>query len=172
MNYYLLRHEINENDIYVNIEQQGSLELLSQGKTPKISRTYYTGENITDYISLGGFGISYKAMSFFKSECGEDLSFISTVIYRKDTDEPLPIYLTKVNQEIDCIDDEKSELFMLSDKKVRRIKRLFFKNNITENIFRVRGLEDRVFVSENLKNKMMNLGLKGFEFIPVEEFTF
>ncbi|NMR33342.1 hypothetical protein HIO71_03875 [Chryseobacterium aquaticum] len=102
MNYYLLRHNIDENDIYVDIEQQGSLELLSEGRISKISKTYYKGENFTDYISLGGFGVSYNAMSFFKKECDENVDFIPTVIYSKGTEETLNIYLTKINPEIDC----------------------------------------------------------------------
>ena len=172
MNYYLITHDIYENDIYVNIEQQGSLQLLSEGKIPKITKTYYAGKNFTDYISLGGFGISDKAMYFLKSECNDNVSFISTVIYSRDNDEPLNIYLTKINQEVDCIDYEKSDLFMLNDKKIRRIKKLIFKDNIIEKIFRVNGLKNRIFVNENLKEKMIKIGLKGFEFIPIEKFTF
>ncbi|NMR33341.1 hypothetical protein HIO71_03870 [Chryseobacterium aquaticum] len=60
----------------------------------------------------------------------------------------------------------------MSDKKVRRIKKLIFKNNIIENIFRVNGLKNRIFVNESLKDKMINYGLKGFEFVPIEKFTF
>ncbi|WP_378106212.1 imm11 family protein [Chryseobacterium sp. sg2396] len=172
MNYYLLRHKINQDDIYVNIEQQGPLELLSEGKTPKISKIYYEGKNSTDYISLGGFGVSYNAMSFFKRECGENVNFIPTVIYGKDTNEPLNIYLMKVNIELDCVDYEKSELFVLSDKNIRGIDKMVLKIGINKEIFTIKNLLFSITVSENIKNKMIDLGLKGFDYIPIEKFTF
>lgn len=172
MNYYLLRHNIDENDIYVDIEQQGSLELLSEGRIPKISKTYYKGENFTDYISLGGFGVSYNAMSFFKKECDENVDFIPTVIYSKGIEEPLNIYLTKINPEIDCIDHEKSDLFVLSDKNIRGIDKMVLKTDVNEEIFTIKNLLFSITVSENIKNKMIDLGLRGFDYIPIEEFTF
>lgn len=171
MSYYLLRHEINEEDIYVNIEQQGPLELLLEGKTPRISKVYYQGKNSTDYISLGGFGVSCNAMLFFKRECGENVSFVPTIIYNEDTDEPLNIYLMKINIELDCVDYEKSELFVLSDKIIRGVDKMVLKTDINEDIFTVKNLS-RIFINENLKDKMINHGLKGFEFVPIEKFTF
>jgi hypothetical protein len=46
------------------------------------------------------------------------------------------------------------------------------KEGIDEEIFRLKNLLYSVTVSEAIKNKITDRGLKGFEFIPVEKYRF
>jgi len=78
----------------------------------------------------------------------------------------------KVNIELDCVDYEKSELFVLSDKNIRGIDKMVLKTDVNEEIFTIKNLLFSITVSENIKNKMIDLGLRGFDYIPIEEFTF
>jgi len=168
MNYYILEHEINKGDKYVDFESDMNLGLILEGQnSPK---TYYQGKNDTDYIS-GMYGMSEKAKDFFMSLNNPHLEFISTKVYHIDTDESLDLYLMKVNIELDCVDYEESELFMLSDKKIRSIKKLVLKKDIiNEEIFNIKNLLYSVTVNESLKNKMTDYGLKGFRFVSVDEY--
>jgi len=168
MKYFLIQHEIENGDKYVSSEFDMNLELVLQGK--QSPRTYYQGENNTDYIS-GCFGVSEKAKDFFKSLNNPNIEFTSTKVYNIDTDEPLDVYLTKVNIELDCIDYEKSELFVLSDKKIRGVDKMVLKTDINEDIFTIKNLL-RIFINENLKDKIIAHHLKGFRFVPIEKFTF
>ncbi len=73
---------------------------------------------------------------------------------------------------LDCVDYEKSELFVLSDKNIRGIDKMVLKTDVNEEIFTIKNLLFSITVSENIKNKMIDLGLRGFDYIPIEEFTF
>lgn len=168
MKYFLIQHEIENGDKYVSSEFDMNLELVLQKKqSPK---TYYQGTNDTDYIS-GCFGVSEKAKDFFKSLTNPNIEFTPATVYHIDTDEPLNIYLMKVNVELDCIDYEKSELFVLSDKQIRGVDKMVFNTDINEDIFTVKNLS-RVFINEELKDKIISYNLKGFRFVPIEKFTF
>lgn len=83
----------------------------------------------------------------------------------------MEIYLMKVNKEIDCVDYEQSDLFMLSDQKIRHVKKLAIREEIIhEDIFTIHNLLHSVTVSEALKNKITEYGLKGFRFVPTDKY--
>lgn len=78
----------------------------------------------------------------------------------------------KINKEIDAVDYEQSDLFQLSDKPIRRINKLVFVEDGNKDIFKLKNLLHSVTVSKIIKNKINEQGLKGFEFIPVENMDF
>lgn len=168
MQYYFIKHEINPGDQYVSWEADSNLELALEGKShPK---TYYQGEFDTDFIS-GCYGISAKAKDFFRSLHIPYLEFVPVTVYHIKWEESMEIYLMKVNKEIDCVDYDKSELFMLSDKKIRGVDKLVLKEEtIQEDIFTIKNMLYSVIVSETLKNKMTEFGLKGFDYILTDKY--
>lgn len=168
MQYYFIKHGINPGDKYVSWEADGNLELALEGKShPK---TYYQGEFDTDFIS-GSNGISAKARDFFLSLQIPYLEFVPVTVYHIKWEESMEIYLMKVNKEIDCVDYEKSDLFMLSDRKIRSVRKLVLKEEtIHEDIFTIKNKLHSLTVSETLKNKITEYGLKGFEFIPTDKY--
>lgn len=167
MQYYFIKHEIDPGDKYVSWEAGGNLELALQGKS--YPKTYYQGEFDTDFIS-GCYGISAKAKDFFLSLHIPYLEFVAVTVYHIKWEEAMEIYLMKVNKEIDCVDYDKSDLFMLSDKKIRRVKKLVLKEDILGDIFTIENMLHSVTVSETLKNKITEAGLKGFHFIPTDKY--
>jgi|GEM_PF-1578052 len=168
MQYYFIKHEINPGDKYVSWEADGNLELALQGRS--FPKTYYQGELDTDFIS-GCYGISAKAKDFFLSLHISYLEFVPVTVYHIKWEESMKIYLMKVNKEIDCVDYEKSDLFMLSDKKIRGVDKLVLKEEpIQEDIFAIENMLYSVTVSETLKNKITQFGLKGFHFIPTDKY--
>jgi len=169
MKYFFIKHDIEPEDKYISSESNMNLQLVLDKK--KSPTTYFKGKNETDYIS-GMYGISKKAKDFFMSLNNPYIEFVSTTVYHIDTDEPMNIYLMKVNLELDCIDYEKSELFVLSDKNIRGIDKLVIKTNVEEEIFNIKNLLFSITISENIKNRMVDFGLRGFDYIPIEEFRF
>lgn len=168
MPYYIIEHDIDPGDKYVSWEADGNLERAIEGKP--FPKTYYQGEFDTDFIS-GHYGISAKAKDFFLSLNLPYLEFVPVTVHHIKWEESMEIYLMKVNKEIDCVDYEQSDLFMLSDKKIRRIKKLAIKEEVIhEDIFTVHNLLRSVTVSEALKNKMIKYGLKGFRFVPTDKY--
>jgi len=168
MPFYFIKHDINPGDKYVSFEADGNLELALNGKA--YPKTYYQGEFNTDFIS-GCYGFSAKAKDFFMSLQVPYLEFVPVVVYHIKWDEPMEIYLMKVNNELDCVDYEKSDLFMLSDKKIRSVRKLVLKEEtIQEEIFTIKNKLHSVTFSETLKNKITELGLMGFHFIPTGKY--
>lgn len=169
MQYYFIKHSIDPGDRYVSFEADGNLELALKGEP--FRKIYYQGKFETDFIS-GHYGFSGKAKDFFLSLEIPHLEFVAVMVHHTKWDESMEIYLMKVNKEIDAVDYEQSDLFQLSDRHIRRIRKLVFINDIDENIFKLKNLHHSVTVSETIKNKITEQGLKGFEFIPVEEYRF
>jgi len=168
MQYFIIQHDINLGDKYVNWEADGNLELALLGKS--YPKTYYLGEFDTDFIS-GCYGISAKAKDFFLSLNIPYLEFVPVTVYHIKWEESMEIYLMKVNKEIDCVDYEKSDLFMLSDKKIRSVRKLVLKEDtIQEDIFTIKNKLHSVTISETLKNKINKFGLKGFCFVPTDKY--
>ncbi|MEZ0006888.1 hypothetical protein ABH942_002266 [Flavobacterium sp. 28YEA47A] len=168
MHYYILEHDINPGDKYVSWEADGNLERAMEGKP--FPKTYYQGEFDTDFIS-GHYGISAKAKDFFLSLNIPHLEFVPVTVHHIKWEESMEIFLMKVNKEIDCVDYEQSDLFMLSDKKIRRVRKLVVKkDSINEDIFTIHNLLHSVTVSEALKNKITEYGLKGFRFVPTNKY--
>lgn len=168
MQYFIIEHGINPGDKYVSWEADGNLDLALQGKS--YPKTYYHGEFDTDFVS-GRYGISAKAKDFFVSLNIPYLEFVPVTVYHIKWEESMEIYLMKVNKEIDCVDYEKSDLFMLSDKKIRSVRKLVLKEDtIQEDIFTIKNKLHSVTVSETLKNKINEFGLKGFRFVPTDKY--
>jgi hypothetical protein len=169
MKYYFIKHTINPGDKYVSFESGGSLELALEGKP--FNKIYYQGEFDTDFIS-GYYGFSVAAKDFFLSLNIPHLEFVAVTAYHVKWEESIEIYLMKVNKEIDAVDYEQSDLFQLNDKHIRGIDKMVFRKNINEDVFKLKNLLHSVTVSEVIKNKITEQGLKGFEFIPVEKYRF
>lgn len=168
MQYFIIQHEINPGDKYVSWEADGNLQLALEAKS--YPKTYYQGELDTDFIS-GCYGISARAKDFFLSLQIPYLDFVPVTVYHIKWEESMEIYLMKVNKEIDCVDYDKSDLFMLSDKKIRGVDKLVLKEEaIQEDIFTIENMLHSVTVSETLKNKIIEAGLKGFYFIPTDKY--
>lgn len=169
MQYYFIKHAINPGDKYVSFESGGSLELALEGKP--FNKIYYEGEFDTDFIS-SQYGFSATAKDFFLSLNIPHLKFVSVTVHHIKWEESMEIYLMKVNKEIDAVDYEQSDLFQLSDKHIRGIRKMIFIKDIDEDVFTVKNLLHSLTVSEIIKNKITEQGLKGFEFIPVEKYRF
>lgn len=169
MQFYFIKHTIDPEDKYVGFEADGNLELALEGKP--FRKIYYQGEFETDFIS-GHYGFSAAAKDFFLSLHIPHLEFVAVTVHHIKWEESMEIYLMKVNKEIDAVDYQQSDLFQLSDKHIRRIRKLFFFNDINENVFKLKNLHHSVTVSETIKNNIIEQGLKGFEFIPVEKYRF
>jgi len=169
MQFYFIKHSINPGDKYVSFEADGNLELALEGKP--FRKIYYQGEFETDFIS-GHYGFSAAAKDFFLSLHIPHLEFVAVTVHHIKWEESMEIYLMKVNKEIDAVDYQQSDLFQLSDKHIRGIDKLVFVKDINESVFKLKNLHYSVTVSETIKNKITEQGLKGFEFIPVEKYRF
>ncbi|WP_299684591.1 DUF1629 domain-containing protein [uncultured Dokdonia sp.] len=171
MTYYKINHEIETNDIYISFEHATTLNNLVNGKGTKLDKINYEGNEPTDFYSLEGFAISKKAKDVFLSLNLPYLTFIPYTFYSIDSEQPLEIFLMKIENEINCIDYEESDLFILGDR-IRRIKKLVFDPSfhIKEPcIFYLKG-SSKLFINDEFKKIIIKNNLKGFEFIPVSEY--
>lgn len=171
MKYYKINHEIKTNDIYVSFEHATTLSNIVNGKGTKLEKINYEGTQATDFYSLEGFVISKKAKEIFLNLNLSYLSFIPYTFYSINSDQPLEAFLVKIENEIDCVNYEKSDLFVLAGR-VRRIKKLVFNESFNINEPSIFYLKDssRLFINENFKKEILKNNLKGFEFISIDEY--
>ncbi|NQY28538.1 MAG: hypothetical protein HRT69_03595 [Flavobacteriaceae bacterium] len=149
---------------------------IASGKGSKLNRIHYEGAVSTDFYSLGGVVVSKEAKSLFENLKLTYLSFASQDFYDLYSDEQLGVdkkieaYITSVNEEIDY---SHSDLFILSDGKIRAIDKLVLHKNypVSEpEIFNLKGLDNFLCVNEKMKKAIEIANLKGFEFIPIDEY--
>lgn len=130
---YKVEHSIEKDDIYISWEYNDTIKNIIDGRGTKLKSIYYEGKNESDFLNKNV--ISLKAKTLFSSLTVDYISFLEYPFYDLHSEETLGIektieaYIMDIKNEIDCIDFDKSDLFILEDGKIRGIDKLVLNDN-------------------------------------------
>jgi len=133
--------------------------------------------NITDNLLAYGVRAPFlnaKGLSCLTSLNEKDITFIETNIMDQRNDTEYTDYkIININQAIHCVNFDDSKLVLRKNGNIKFIDRLVFNERaLIEHgisICRVAEFLPLIIVSDEIKNKMVNLGITGVNFMRPED---
>ncbi|GAM12371.1 imm11 family protein [Mesobacillus selenatarsenatis] len=185
MKYYkLLLDDSNQNDIVCFCKDSKGFEShhLQEGKSIKNwneGLTFYynpeEGSEETDYLanSLGWFLISNKLKTLLKGIDKSEIQYLPVrVVNSKDNSIIKGYSVANILNILDVLNLEHSDYSVIGlyEEKVYSIRKYAINKNAVSDyhIFKIKGYEIPLFVSEIYKDTVLKQGITGFDFLEVK----
>jgi len=133
------------------------------------------GKVATDYLgnSYGWLIFSANFINKTNNLINESIQYLPiTIRDKKNNTKLLGYHVANVYKVIDALDLENSkyDLFELDDEKILSVEKYALKKEVIEgyNIFKLENDTIPTFISEDLKNKIEENNLTGFQFLEVK----
>ncbi|UUC46555.1 Imm43 family immunity protein [Flavobacterium cerinum] len=182
MSFYILKSVVDDEDYLaekVNVSEKGMHKLSISGvslkdKELKIELKKNKG-NVRNVISnLYGIPIISELISdVLLSNCPNEIELFEVKIDMKIESK---FYFLNILDNVDAIDFEKSIYveIMPETKVLSEITKLVLNNSKVQSrhIFRLKHFRDEIVVSEDLKNRLEDLKISEYKFIPIEDFEY
>jgi len=178
MKYYLLESKSVDDGILIPMEYSGSVQkIIEEGVSRKIKYVRNQDRAIYDPSNLV---ISESFKNFLINEKIEEISFIEFDAIKGDPEDDddeldeangtLKCFVLKLERLSDCIDLEESDVVIIGGR-IRRTNKLVLKKENLKSFCMVDEYRSNILVSEEMKEKLENSGLKGLKFIDTEGFS-
>ena len=186
MRYYKLIYDFENDDDYIGCTASDTVNLnqyiVCEGNKIEIWNDEITfdfnpdeGKVATDYLgnSYGWLIFSGNFINETNNLINESIQYLPiTIRDKKNNTKLLGYHVANVYKVIDALDLENSkyDLFELDDEKILSVEKYALKKEVIEgyNIFKLENDTIPTFISEDLKNKIEENNLTGFQFLEVK----